>query len=925
MAAADPPAGLLDIARYVPSARETPGLHDLTSVASTLSPDEIPSKLRCAICNKLAVNAFRLPCCDQSICEACQTTLVDTCPVCAHTPVSPDICKPNKALRTTLKAFLRTEEKKREKERQSAATPTPVAETPAENEHSFTEARNDPDYARDASSPVPKTLLQPEATVSNQAHAEGASAGSAAPETVPECSTESNEPVVESKAINEPTETAPSEQGDHEMTNGNAMVEGETISVAPEGPLQGQPQQSNVSMMNMGSGSFLGTGWNGMNPYMSNMANMYSFPNAMGTYADSNWWPWRRTNPYYYQGMPMAMNPMAAGQGMFGGYGMNMTGMGMNMGVNFNGSGMYGSSGWDDYQQSMWQGGQDNFNPNAFANGTGPPHGGAFGGSNMSYPSNSDYQSGYYGPDYGRGGFRGGFRGGGRGRGGFGGSGPGYSLQNANSDCPSLADLNGEPTGPDGAVTNGGESQGNEGNTGPPASDDAVSAIAHPASDEQQAVGEQLQGIPTIDSLDQPASNGHGPMGSGFGRGGFRDPAGRGGGPWGGSMHGSYQPPMPPKPPVVEGAPAAPRGMRQGLPNTSMLRQRGYQQGRSQGSNGAPSVSQRSVSDTISRPETSHEIGLSSNAEHSGTPELPKDPSPPVSLRSPSRTQPATSRSRSRSPAPSRDSHSRSKNDLSDDNDSSSRRERQREPKESAGAYEDRMEEHRSLDRHQRDSERGRREDYRGHRSRRHRTRDESHSHSPSRNGDGRHNSRISRITGNPLKGHRASSEAGESRGLADRIGSRRSSKDRSGRRDDNREHGKDRDRARDSRRRERDRRGRDGDATDRDRRRDRDRDREREREGPREHGRGREGRNRDSKRSRRDRSESAHLSDHTSRPQPRRVKREPENNLLRDSSPKPEKEKDPYTLEREARNRERLLREQQNRGAKFDRKTSRR
>lgn len=50
-------------------------------------------------------------------------TLPDNCPVCAHTPLSSDLCKPNKALRTTLKAFLRTEEKKREKDRQSA-TPT---------------------------------------------------------------------------------------------------------------------------------------------------------------------------------------------------------------------------------------------------------------------------------------------------------------------------------------------------------------------------------------------------------------------------------------------------------------------------------------------------------------------------------------------------------------------------------------------------------------------------------------------------------------------------------------------------------------------------------------------------------------------------------------------------------------------------------
>lgn len=94
------------------------------------------------------MNAFRLPCCDQAICESCkcfltgfstqsltrpgQTSLPETCPVCAHTPISSDLCKPNKALRTTLKAFLRTEEKKREKERELATPTTTVESTPAD-------------------------------------------------------------------------------------------------------------------------------------------------------------------------------------------------------------------------------------------------------------------------------------------------------------------------------------------------------------------------------------------------------------------------------------------------------------------------------------------------------------------------------------------------------------------------------------------------------------------------------------------------------------------------------------------------------------------------------------------------------------------------------------------------------------------------
>lgn len=76
--------------------------------------------------------------------ELGQVTLPDSCPVCAHTPLSSDLCKPNKALRTTLKAFLRTEEKKREKDRQSATPATgagagTVEDTPAASEQPATE------------------------------------------------------------------------------------------------------------------------------------------------------------------------------------------------------------------------------------------------------------------------------------------------------------------------------------------------------------------------------------------------------------------------------------------------------------------------------------------------------------------------------------------------------------------------------------------------------------------------------------------------------------------------------------------------------------------------------------------------------------------------------------------------------------------
>lgn len=93
-----------------------------------------------------------------------QASLSDTCPVCTHTPVSPDLCKPNKALRTTLKAFLRTEEKKREKDRQSAAPPTPSNIPPADTKIPIQDAAPDQNGAELVTAVETKAPLPPDST-----------------------------------------------------------------------------------------------------------------------------------------------------------------------------------------------------------------------------------------------------------------------------------------------------------------------------------------------------------------------------------------------------------------------------------------------------------------------------------------------------------------------------------------------------------------------------------------------------------------------------------------------------------------------------------------------------------------------------------------------------------------------------------------
>ena len=329
----------------------------------------------------------------------------------------------------------------------------------------------------------------------------------------------------------------------------------------------------------------------------------------------------------------MAMDPVAASQGMFGGYGMNMSGM--NMGMNFDADqGMY--DGWGGVQGNSWnEGAQDKFNPSAFPNAMGSFGGGpsGFGGFNipngnyaqMQFP-NPDFQNGYQnvGGYAGRGGFRGrgrGFMPGGRSRYEY--SGGNYHPFNAdlssvppqgqnssvvNEENPSQQPLddvsptadfkepNGQPTLGDGQELPTGEKapsgetvDSTQANDVSPFQADTAAAVDNTASFSNET---QLQGIPTIDSIDeasatQPMYNGSagiigqqmgGYMGPGFGRGYMRSSfqAGRGG-PFVGGKPGMAGLNMPSEPSGqgVVGAPAAPKAMREGLPNTSVFRRRG--------------------------------------------------------------------------------------------------------------------------------------------------------------------------------------------------------------------------------------------------------------------------------------------------------------------------------------------------------------
>lgn len=61
-----------------------------------------------------------------------QASLPTTCPICQHTPISAEDCSPSKSLRLTVRAFLKSEEKKREREKAAVAPVATVLEQSAE-------------------------------------------------------------------------------------------------------------------------------------------------------------------------------------------------------------------------------------------------------------------------------------------------------------------------------------------------------------------------------------------------------------------------------------------------------------------------------------------------------------------------------------------------------------------------------------------------------------------------------------------------------------------------------------------------------------------------------------------------------------------------------------------------------------------------
>ncbi|KJZ77051.1 hypothetical protein HIM_03372 [Hirsutella minnesotensis 3608] len=844
---------------------------------SSLSPDDIPIKLRCAICSKLAVNAFRLPCCEQAICESCQSSLPQSCPVCEHSPLAAEDCNPNKSLRTTIRVFLRTAEKKREASRSkeskdsTPATPIEASKPSAPAPDTTTEGTVRVEEASGSAKVNEEAIVNPENGLPQS------SIQDAGPEqkTQPEAgdATTLDQPKSQESALGKDNQQLDSAGAPGQLIEASAEHSGADGVASPHQPeaekteaADGENDRTNYGMDGGFSNNMMFSGSGGGD--FNQMQMMMAMQNGM--------------NGNSFAGFPMmgmGIDPMTM-QNMYmnGGFqGMGMNGMGGYGG----GFGQGSNNNWNGSQS--WSFDQNNYNQNGLGMGTGD-----YGNFNAGFQTG--YNQGNYGQfnDYRRNNFG---RGRGRGRGYYGGYGRGgfqqdgsmtsyqnqghYSQQHGSGnqtqghvDSDPKADTQG--TGQ--TVEHGSDSArqpGDEGSQGtgqqPGHDGNAITA----SGDSSQPASRNNSGHETPGDVSYSKGNSAGESGV------IRS--------------------VPPTPDVPINAPTGPKAMRQGLPNTSLhhLRARGYQVDAAPSAPAAMIVKPKMTSDDVTRPGS-----RTPNREGEKQAEISNDHTKaqstdygPQDIKNDD--APSRSRDQSRSPSRKRDRSSHRSRSRSRGHRSSRRERRPR----STSAHDD----YGNGYRHRKSRSSRKYHDDDDHHVKEDRTTEKSRSVSPDE----------SRKSGH--RGHKEKEHESRRDRERHRDGDRHKSSHRSHRsRDRSRSRDRDRDRDHDhSRRRERD--------SDRERERRERKERHRERDRDRHH--------RHDSSSRRP-SDSRRSSSPDKGYDPASAPRNPNGRgaSTRNSHDRPDREqnestgggaktgtsKDPHTVEREARNRERLLKEAQ-------------
>ncbi|KAJ0309249.1 hypothetical protein COL516b_003147 [Colletotrichum fioriniae] len=486
-----------------------------------------------------------------------------------HSPVSADDCTPLKSLRTTIKVFIRTQEKKRDEARsksaKDSAPPTPIDakpnaqitgsdETPAADTPSQSAAIPDEREESAVSQPAPVA----DANTTDVADADVAAAQDqnvGVPKTTMSDAPNHDEEPTISKGEDDDDETVII-TGDETAADGSKLVRPQEEDVADNDGAEGDDANAsdNANFNGMNGGNFQTMNFTG-NGDFNQMQMMMAMQNGMGSNSFGN---------FPMMGMPgMGMDPMAM-QNMYmnGGYGAQGMGMG-----GFNGGFGSGSNNWNG--QQSWNFGQDNFN-SANAAGMGS---GDYGNYNSGFQSGynqgnyghqfNDYRRNNYG-NRGRGRGRG-FYNGGYGRGGYqqyGGYGDqshaqqqygnnmyGQGSEDGTRAAGNVDEFGRERPNDQDATSNAGGGENAENGDGSRPADEGGDEQGQ--ADQEDAMNTDMAQA----SGDYSAYNGNG-MSGGYGPQGF----------------------APAAPDVPINAPTGPKAMRQGLPNTSLhtLRARGY-------------------------------------------------------------------------------------------------------------------------------------------------------------------------------------------------------------------------------------------------------------------------------------------------------------------------------------------------------------
>ncbi|KAI9734064.1 MAG: hypothetical protein M1818_007002 [Claussenomyces sp. TS43310] len=534
-------------------------------------------------------------------------------------------CKPNKSLRTTIRVFLRTEEKKREalrlKDQKDTppATPlevqTPSIVTPTAIATPVSELKKEPSAEPAAD---PSTVGVKDEQVDGNT-AIDKSVPTEAQKDVPQQSIEEIAPGQE--------ETADGDNVTNETQNADPYQTGQEVSSGEGPPAQATPGMSQTPGFGMGfglnpavAGNFLGMPMMGQGGDFDQMQSLMAMQNGMVPNAFGG----------FPTGLPqMGMDSMAM-QAMYGGFGVN--GMGTN-GI-YNGWGMGGydggagtgyNNGWNGQQGNIG----NNFNhPNATSMGPGD-----FGANNFGFnrQNAAGFNQGNYGQQNQYNDLQNGYghqgqgyypRGRGRGRGfGYGQGRGGHNVpfsqqypQNGSAQPPfgPMSETGAIPTGPKADTASAAPSnvdefgreirpttevEGTEGSAEPElkAKDKLVGietvATAEDESsrmDNAEAFGESMDGTPKpVQNLQDKAKGSTLP--SNFSANGFASVQSVGtlDSNWAGQgefyNQGSLGMMLPPQsiqsivsvPDVPINAPKGPKAMRDGLPNTSVIHLRG--------------------------------------------------------------------------------------------------------------------------------------------------------------------------------------------------------------------------------------------------------------------------------------------------------------------------------------------------------------